>query len=29
MLVLTIAKSLGELSGLDEWLMASLGVSAL
>lgn len=29
MLVLTIAKLLGELSGLDEWLMASLGASAL
>jgi CBS domain-containing membrane protein len=29
MLVLTIAKVLGELSGLDEWLMASLGASAL
>ena len=29
MLVLTIAKFLGELSGLDEWLMASLGASAL
>ena len=29
MLVLTIAKYLGELSGLDEWLMASLGASAL
>ena len=29
MLVLTIAKALGELSGLDEWLMASLGASAL
>lgn len=28
-LVLTIAKLLGELSGLDEWLMASLGASAL
>lgn len=28
-LVLTIAKFLGELSGLDEWLMASLGASAL
>lgn len=28
-LVLTIAKSLGELSGIDEWLMASLGASAL
>lgn len=29
MLVLTIAKYLGELNGLDEWLMASLGASAL
>ena len=29
MLVLTLAKYLGELSGLDEWLMASLGASAL
>lgn len=29
MLVLTTAKFLGELSGLDEWLMASLGASAL
>ncbi|QWE16938.1 HPP family protein [Polynucleobacter sp. AP-Nino-20-G2] len=29
MLVLTIAKYLGELGGLDEWLMASLGASAL
>jgi CBS domain-containing membrane protein len=29
MLVLTIAKSLGELGGIDEWLMASLGASAL
>ena len=29
LLVLTIAKALGELSGLDEWLMASLGASAL
>lgn len=28
-LVLTTAKYLGELSGLDEWLMASLGASAL
>jgi CBS domain-containing membrane protein len=28
-LVLAIAKHLGELSGLDEWLMASLGASAL
>jgi CBS domain-containing membrane protein len=28
-LVLTVAKYLGELSGLDEWLMASLGASAL
>ena len=29
MLVLTIAKYLGKLNGLDEWLMASLGASAL
>ena len=29
MLVVTIAKYLGELSGIDEWLMASLGASAL
>lgn len=29
MLVFTIAKYLGELTGLDEWLMASLGASAL
>jgi len=29
MLVLTLAKYLGELSGIDEWLMASLGASAL
>jgi CBS domain-containing membrane protein len=29
MLVMTIAKVLGELSGIDEWLMASLGASAL
>ena len=29
MLVLTLAKYLGEISGLDEWLMASLGASAL
>jgi CBS domain-containing membrane protein len=29
MLVLTIAKYLGEYSGIDEWLMASLGASAL
>lgn len=29
MLVLTLSKYLGELSGLDEWLMASLGASAL
>ena len=29
MLVLTISKYLGELGGLDEWLMASLGASAL
>jgi len=29
MLALTIAKYLGELTGLNEWLMASLGASAL
>lgn len=29
MLVLTISKSLGELGGIGEWLMASLGASAL
>ena len=29
MLVLTISKYLGELGGIDEWLMASLGASAL
>ena len=29
MLVLTIAKFLGELGGVEEWLMASLGASAL
>lgn len=29
MLVLTIAKYLGEIGGIDEWLMASLGASAL
>ena len=29
MLVLTISKYLGDLGGLDEWLMASLGASAL
>ena len=29
MLVITSAKYLGELSGIDEWLMASLGASAL
>lgn len=29
MLVLTAAKFLGDFSGLDEWLMASLGASAL
>ena len=29
MLVFTTAKFLGDLSGLDEWLMASLGASAL
>ena len=28
-LVLTLAKMLGELSGTDEWLIASLGASAL
>ena len=28
-LVITTAKFLGELSGIDEWLMASLGASAL
>lgn len=28
-LVLTIARYLGELGGVDEWLMASLGASAL
>lgn len=28
-LVISIAKILGELSGIDEWLMASLGASAL
>lgn len=28
-LVFTTAKILGELSGIDEWLMASLGASAL
>ena len=28
-LVMTLAKMLGELSGIDEWLMASLGASAL
>ena len=28
-LVLTIAKFLGELNAIDEWLMASLGASAL
>jgi CBS domain-containing membrane protein len=28
-LVFTIAKLLGELTGIDEWLMASLGASAL
>ncbi|WP_114639797.1 HPP family protein [Polynucleobacter necessarius] len=28
-LVLTVAKLLGEFSGIDEWLMASLGASAL
>ena len=29
MLVITSAKFLGELGGIDEWLMASLGASAL
>ena len=29
MLVLTIAKALGQLIGFDEWLMASLGASVL
>lgn len=29
MLVFTLAKYLGELNGIDEWLMASLGASAL
>ena len=29
MLVITSAKYLGELGGIDEWLMASLGASAL
>ena len=29
MLVFTLAKMLGELVGIDEWLMASLGASAL
>ena len=29
MLVFTLAKYFGELSGIDEWLMASLGASAL
>jgi CBS domain-containing membrane protein len=29
MLVITLAKYLGELGGIDEWLMASLGASAL
>lgn len=29
MLVLTVAKFLGELGGIDEWLIASLGASAL
>ena len=29
MLVLAIAQFLGELGGIDEWLMASLGASAL
>ena len=29
MLVFTLAKMLGELTGINEWLMASLGASAL
>ena len=29
LLVITLARYLGELSGIDEWLMASLGASAL
>jgi len=29
LLILSFAKFLGELSGIDEWLIASLGVSAL
>ena len=29
MLVFTTAKYLGEIGGIDEWLMASLGASAL
>jgi CBS domain-containing membrane protein len=29
MLVLTMAKFLGEIGGIDDWLMASLGASAL
>lgn len=29
LLVFTVAKLLGELTGIDEWLMASLGASAL
>jgi CBS domain-containing membrane protein len=29
LLVLSVAKFLGELSGIDEWLLASLGASAL
>lgn len=29
MLVMTVAKLLGEFAGIDEWLMASLGASAL
>ena len=29
MLIFTLAKLLGELAGIDEWLMASLGASAL
>jgi CBS domain-containing membrane protein len=29
MVVFTLAKMLGELAGIDEWLMASLGASAL
>mgnify|MGYP006301933553 CR=1 FL=1 len=29
LIVITIAKVLGELSGVDEWLMASIGASGL